>query len=68
MKVKLFTKQNPNYNVEPTHTELETEINGWLKKNPDIAVRHVQHSTAGSGPFLFCISVWYEETPAKTAS
>jgi hypothetical protein len=62
MKVKMFTKLNPKNEVEPTNTELETEINEWLQSNPNIQIRHIQQSAgAGSmGPFLFCISVWYE--------
>ena len=63
MKVKIFTKMNPKNTVEPTNSEYEAEINDWLQMNPSIEILHIQQSAgAGSqGPFLFCITVWYEE-------
>ena len=63
MKIKMFTKLNPKNKVEPINNEFESEINEWLNKNPTIEVKHIQQSAgAGSmGPFIFFITVWYEE-------
>ncbi len=63
MKVKMFTKMNKKNKVEPANSEYEAEINQWLQENPDIEVRHIQQSAGGGsmGPFLFCVTVWYEE-------
>lgn len=62
LRVKLFTKMNPRNKVEPVNTEYEAEINDWLAMHPNIVIRHIQQSAgAGSmGPYLFCISIWYE--------
>ena len=63
MKIKMFTKLNRKNKAEPTNTEFEAEIGEWLQNNPDIEIIHIQQSAgAGSmGPFLFFITVWYEE-------
>ena len=63
MKVKMFTKMNPKNKTEPMNMEFEAEINEWLQDNPGVEIRHIQQSAgAGSmGPFLFFITVWYEE-------
>ena len=65
LRVKLFTKMNPRNKVEPINSQYEAEINDWLALHPNIVIRHIQQSAgAGSmGPYLFCISVWYEVTP-----
>ncbi len=63
MKLKLFTAMNPKNKPEPVNTEFQTEINEWLQANPSIEIHHIQQSAGGGsqGPFLFCISVWYDE-------
>lgn len=62
LRVKIFTKMNPKNKVEPVNEQFETEINEWLRRHPNIVIRYIQQSAgAGSmGPFLFCITVWYE--------
>ena len=63
MKVKMFTKMNSRNKPEPANSEFESEINEWLQVNPGIEIRHIQQSAgAGSmGPFLFYVTVWYEQ-------
>ncbi len=63
MKIKMFTKMNPKNKAEPTNSEYEAEINEWLQMNPSIEIRHIQQSAGGGsqGPFLFFITVWYDE-------
>lgn len=63
MKVKIFTKMNPKNKVEPVNAQLESEINEWLQMNRNIEIRYIQQSAGGGsmGPFLFCITVWYDE-------
>ena len=63
MKVKIFTKMNKKNKVEPANSEYEAEINEWLVLNPSIEIRHIQQSAGGGsqGPFIFCITVWYDE-------
>ncbi len=64
MKTKIFTKLNEKNKVEPAQSEFEAEINEWLQRNSDVKIRHIQQSAgAGSmGPFLFFITVWYDDT------
>lgn len=68
MKLKMFTKLNAKNKVEPANAEFEAEINEWLTNNPGIQIRHIQQSAgAGSmGPFLFCVTVWYDDASVKT--
>ena len=63
MKCKIFTMLNPKNKVEPWNAEYEAEINAWLEAHPEIDVRHIQQSVGGGsmGPFLFCVTLWYEE-------
>ena len=64
MKVKIFTMMNKKNKVEPANSGYEAEINQWLQENPGIEIRHTQQSVSSggfSGPFLFCVTVWYEE-------
>ena len=63
MKVKMFTKMNPRNNEEPCNTEFESEVNRWLEENPHIDIHDMQTSAgAGSqGPFLFFVTVWYDD-------
>ena len=63
MKIKLFTKVNPKNKAEPTNSEFEAEIGEWLQNNSHIEIKQIQQSAdAGSmGPFIFFITVWYEE-------
>ena len=63
MKVKMFTKMNPRNDEEPCNSNFESEVNAWLQDNPQIEIHDVQSSAgAGSqGPFLFFVTIWYEE-------
>jgi len=72
MRVKLFWKNEP---MKPgsglfgsglsakNARDLEDEINGWLRQNPNIRIADIKQSASG-GSFagsLWLISVWYEE-------
>ncbi len=65
MKIKLFTKTTKQAKTPAASAEFEDEIAAWLNSNPGIEIKHIKQSAgAGSmGPFLFFVSVWYEEHP-----
>ena len=61
MKTKLFGKINTGKKGLDV-LELETEINEWLDKNPDIKIFSIKQSSNGGSmqnTKLF-FSVWYE--------
>ncbi|MBT3210164.1 MAG: hypothetical protein HOB05_00425 [Bacteroidetes bacterium] len=62
MKMKLFGKANTKKDGS-CMTDLENEINDWLKNNPNIEILDIKQSASG-GSFhdtkLF-VTVWYEE-------
>lgn len=69
MKIRMFRKLTPEIKFAPTTAEFEAEINEWLENNPDIQIRHIQQSVSDghAASFVFCITVWYDNTSSKSA-
>ncbi len=70
MQVKLFWKKNPGVGPYGKSNEngiaMESEINAWLRENPNIKVVDIKQSASGGswGPMLWSVSIWYEESIA----
>ena len=68
MKVKFFWKNNPMGQGDKNAQALEDEINAWLGENPRVKIIDIRQSGSGGswGPFLWWVSVWYEEFVADS--
>ncbi len=68
MRVKLFTKSNPNAQRGMRDDELELEINTWLDKHPTVEITNVSQSCSARGEIQeLTVCVWYKTTAELAA-
>ena len=60
MKVKFFSITGQSSQTKDIISELEEELNKWLKENDDIDISYIKHSQSGGEHIHFVvIAVYY---------
>lgn len=63
MLVKIFIMREGYFSsIAKAASDLEEEINLWLRANPDVQIRSIEQSSCGGSmePSRTVVSVWYQ--------
>ncbi len=64
MLVKIFVMREGYFSsITTAASNLEQEINSWLRANPDIRIANIEQSSCGGSmePSRTVVSVWYQD-------
>ncbi len=64
MLVKIFVMREGYFSaITKATSNLEQEINSWLRANPNIRIANIEQSSCGGSmePSRTVVSVWYQE-------
>ena len=69
MLVKIFAMREGYFSsIDKAASELEEEINLWLRANPNIRIKNIEQSSCGGSmePSRTVVSVWYQDEANKS--
>ena len=69
MLVKIFVMREGYFSsISKATSNLEQEINSWLRANPNIRIANIEQSSCGGSmePSRTVVSVWYQEKTTQS--
>ena len=69
MLVKIFVMRESYFSsITTAASNLEQEINLWLRANPNVRIRNIEQSSCGGSmePSRTVVSVWYQDEANKS--